>query len=298
VPWFLDRPQSIGVQVFSRSYDYDFFSNDEEYFETSEGGTVTYGRSFRLFNSFSLAYTFARQEQEGIFRDPSTGEQISVSQSVIDSSSLRPVFSYNSIDNRFEPTRGTRLTLSGEYAGGFLGGENHYIKPELTFTMYRPLGRDYPVRTVAGLNVEAGYLEPFGEGIESVFRFFRLGGERSLRGFSTWSIVPINEDGTPFRSSQGFIIGGDRFLQANAEYHFLAGGPFRLVAFSDAGSVWGEGQDVQFDRLYWTAGLELRVLVPVFGAPLRFIYAFNLGDEPPLTEGDFEDFQFSIGATF
>jgi outer membrane protein assembly factor BamA len=62
--------------------------------------------------------------------------------------------------------------------------------------------------------------------------------------------------------------------------------------------VWGEGQDVQFDRLYWTAGLELRVLVPVFGAPLRFIYAFNLGDEPPLTEGDFEDFQFSIGATF
>jgi outer membrane protein insertion porin family len=299
VPWFLDRPQTIGLQVFSQALDYDFFSNDEEYFQDTEGGTLSYGRNFRLFSSFSLAYTITRQEEEGVFRDPTTGEDIRVSRSVIDSASLRPMFAYNSIDNRFEPTRGTRFSFATEYSGGFLGGENNFIKPELNFTMYRHLGRDYPVRSVAGLNVEAGYIEPFDDGILSVFRFFRLGGERSVRGFSTWSIVPVKEDGTPFRDPrQGFIVGGDRFMQANAEYHFLAGGPFRLVAFTDAASVWAEDQDLDLDRLYVTAGLELRVLVPVFGAPLRFIYAFNLGDEPPLAAGDFEDFKFSIGTTF
>ena len=44
-----------------------------------------------------------------------------------------------------------------------------------------------------------------------------------------------------------------------------------------------------------TAGAELRIFVPVFGAPLRFIYSSNL---EPLPDDRFESFQFSIGATF
>ena len=43
------------------------------------------------------------------------------------------------------------------------------------------------------------------------------------------------------------------------------------------------------------AGGELRIFVPIFGAPLRFIYSSNL-DPRPLDR--FESFQFSIGATF
>jgi hypothetical protein len=40
----------------------------------------------------------------------------------------------------------------------------------------------------------------------------------------------------------------------------------------------------------------MRVMVPVFGAPLRFIYSKNPGDE---CLGDrFESFQFSVGTTF
>ena len=44
-----------------------------------------------------------------------------------------------------------------------------------------------------------------------------------------------------------------------------------------------------------SGGLELRIFVPVFGAPLRFIYASNLD---PLPNDNFESFQFSIGSTF
>jgi outer membrane protein insertion porin family len=298
VPWFLDRPQTIGLQVFSRSLDYEFFSAQEEYEQTTEGGTLTYGRSFRLFNSFSVAYTRANYKERGEFLDPVTGEVTVIEQEAIDSSSIRPVYVFNSIDNRFEPTRGTRFALSSEYAGGPLGGEDNFLRPEATFTLYRPLGKTYPIHSVFGLNAEVGYLRPFYEGIESRLRYYFLGGERSIRGFAPRSLVPLNENGLPVRDEFLRLQGGDRFAQVNAEYHFLAGGPFRVVLFTDTANVWAPDQDLDFERLYWTAGAELRILVPVFGAPLRFIYAFNLGDEPPLGENDFEDFQFSIGTTF
>lgn len=298
VPWFLDRPQTIGVQVFSQSYDFEFFNQEEEYAQTIEGGTLTYGRSFRLFNSISIAYTRARYEERGEIFDPLTGEVTIIEREAIDSSSIRPVYVFNSVDNRFEPTRGTRFALSSEYSGGPLGGEDNFVKPEVTLTLFRPIGKSFPVRNVFGLNAEAGYLRPFEEGIDSRLRFYFLGGERSIRGFAPRSLVPVNANGDVLRDEFLRVQGGDRFAQLNLEYHFLAGGPFRVVLFSDAANIWAPEQDLDFERLYWTAGAELRVLVPVFGAPLRFIYSFNLGDEPPRGSNDFEDFQFSIGTTF
>lgn len=81
----------------------------------------------------------------------------------------------------------------------------------------------------------------------------------------------------------------------NLEYHFLLGGPFRLLLFGDAGNVFGESQKFDLSNLRYTAGVELRVFLPVFGAPLRFIYAKNLDALP---QDSFEDFQFSIGTSF
>jgi len=294
VPWFLDRPQTIGVQAFSRVLDYDLLGTGDDYEQSTEGGTVTYGRSFGLFQSFAVSYTLARYEERAVFSTDDPDEEPLTINRTIDSSSIRPVWSINSIDNRWEPTRGSKLTLSSEYSGGFLGGGDNFWKPELTYTLYRPLN-DYPVRHVLGLNLEAGYLEPFGDGIESAFEYFWLGGERSIRGHRRYSIVPRDEDGQPFRDPNGFAIGGDLFMQLNLEYHLLAGGPFRVVAFADMGQTWRQEDSIDIGDLRYTAGLELRVLVPVFGAPLRFIYAFNLDEQP---FDDFEDFQFSIGATF
>ena len=47
--------------------------------------------------------------------------------------------------------------------------------------------------------------------------------------------------------------------------------------------------------MYYTAGAELRIFVPVLGAPLRFIYSFNLKPRP---DDQFEHFTFSIGTSF
>ncbi len=317
VPWFLDRPQSLGVQAFRQ--EQQFRTSSDLYTRTSQGAVLSYGRSFGLFNSANLSYTRSTLEDLVESRD---GSAPPIRQN-LDNSSLQPSWVYNSVDNRFEPTRGQRIRGSVEYAGGFLGGNNYLVRAEAGYTLFRPI-TNYPWRTVFGFNVEAGWVEPFGSYTDSsgvrrdrplspLERYF-LGGENSVRGHRYRSLFVRDDKGNPVvdpdYNTLGF--GGSQFMQVNVEYHFLLGGPFRLIAFVDGGNVFGDylrtetladgtvqstlvKQSLDPTNLRWTTGAELRILVPVFGAPLRFIYSHNLD---PLPGDEFDTFRFSIGAAF
>jgi len=294
IPWFMDRPQSLGFRAFDQELDYDIFTaiGTQRTRTTSRGGTITYGRNLGLFQQMSASYNRTLYEDEARILGGTGGTLFSRLE--IDTSSVRPIYVYDSRDNPFEPTRGRRLTLATEYAGGFLGGDSYFVRPELTFSLFQPLGT--PVRQVFAFNVEAGLVDPFeGRELTRLERFY-LGGENSIRGHRSRSItVRDPRTGERLIDENQILLGGDRYLQVNLEYHFLLGGPFRILLFADAAQVYGDDQSFDLSRLRYTAGAELRVLVPVFGAPLRFIYAFNLDEQP----GDqFEDFQFSIGTSF
>ncbi len=307
VPWFLDRPQSVGIRAYDQSLQYGLFSDQEQYLRDSKGAVLTYGRNFRLFQSASISYNNSRYNDETRItaQDPAiTGVplpegvkpgDVITQRIVINNSSLRPSYVIDSRDNPFEPNHGKRLTLAVEYAGGFLGGDNYFIRPEMSFSIFQPLS-NYPTKTVLAFNAEAGLIEPFsGRELSSLERFF-LGGENSIRGHRYRSIFLRQPNGDPVRDPvTQVILGGDKFAQFNLEYHFLLGGPFRVLLFADAGNVYGEDQSLDLSNLRTTAGVELRVFLPVFGAPLRFIYAKNLD---PLPQDSFEDFQFSIGTSF
>lgn len=309
VPWFLDKPQSAGVQLFRQ--DFDFVSRDIRNSDQSQGAVLTYGRSFGLFQGVNISYT--RSKLDRVFENRLDNRQ-SFAQS-LENSQLNPNWTYNSVDNRFEPTRGQRLRGSLIYSGGVLGGNNYYVRPELTYTLFVPVTK-YPLRTVFGLNVETGIVEPFGtfrtsQGVRrdrvlSPLERFSLGGENSVRGHRYRTItVRDDQDRLVADPDIAFLdLGGDEYFQVNVEYHLLVGGPFRFIVFADGGNVWSDfttaaGQRIKqsFDlqNLRWTAGAELRVLIPVFGAPLRFIYSNNL---TPLPGDEFDTFRFSVGAVF
>jgi outer membrane protein insertion porin family len=311
VPWFLDRPQTIGVRAFQQDLDYrlnDTGSTTQQV-RNSRGGILTYGRNFRLFQSMSLSYNRSDYEDQVSYvwpqplpgdppprpNDPKPGDVITTRYDIANSS-LRPAYVIDSRDNPFETTRGQRFSLATEYAGGFLGGDNYFVRPEIGYSLWLPT-TDYPARQVFAINAEAGMVEAFDEGkypLSPLERFY-LGGENSIRGHRFRSIYLRKPNGEPLRDEFNTILGGTSFLQVNLEYHFLLGGPFRVLVFADAGNVFGESQSFDLSRLRYTAGAELRVLVPVFGAPLRFIYAVNLDRQP---SDRFEDFQFSIGTSF
>jgi outer membrane protein insertion porin family len=307
VPWFLDKPQSLGIRAYQENYDYSLFSDQDRYIRDSRGAVFTYGRNFKLFQSASISYNLSKyNDQTQIVvpplepgqtpppaGQPQPGSTVTTPYH-IHNSSLRPAYLFDSRDNPFEPTHGQKISLALEYAGGPLGGDNYFLRPEVGYSLWLPVS-NYPTKTVLAFNAEGGLIHPLGKQPINVLERFFLGGENSIRGHRYRSIFLRDKNGEPLRDENLVILGGDSYVQFNLEYHFVLGGPFRVLLFTDAGNVFGDGQNFSLSDLRRTAGVELRVFLPVFGAPLRFIYAKNLNPQP---QDSFESFQFSIGTSF
>jgi outer membrane protein insertion porin family len=324
VPWLLDRPQSVGLQVFKTDYDYTQ-TDGQRVISSNNGATLTYGRSFGLFNNVSLAYTFSKQRNERIytlFPGSIIPGDVQYCTSTVNEgtleysqdcrftvSQLRPSYTYDSLDSRFEPTRGLHMGASVDLTGGPLGGTKYYVRPQVDFTWFRPI-TEYPVKSVFGINLSMAMIQPLQNRQLTYYDYFFLGGENNgLRGFRYYSAGVVSDSGHRITEPLvgGFVLGGKQKIAASLEYHFILGGPFRLVLFGDAAGAFNCESTVptsdavcrstgfSFNNMYYTAGGELRILVPMLGAPLRFIYAFNLKPRP---EDEFEHFTFSIGTSF
>ncbi len=299
-PYLLGRPITGGFSLFRRDTDFVGFTT------SSSGGSVTLGRRIGNFHNVSLSLL-----RETTDFDPRDGL---TSQTTI--ASIRPFYSYDTRNSFIRPTRGFQVFFSGEYAGGVLGGQTSFIKPQVEFQYYVPLAR----RTFLAFHGELGYVSAIGGEALPTFERFFLGGERSLRNFGTRSVGPrgficnfsespeavesLDDCPTQPRPRQrrggepGFetsVVGGDRKILFNVEYVFPLTEPVDFVLYADVGDALAEWEDFGFSGLRGDAGLELRFFLPVFGAPLRLIYGqtFNArGDE------ETKSFVFSIGTTF
>ena len=90
-------------------------------------------------------------------------------------------------------------------------------------------------------------------------------------------------------------IGGSRFLLGQFEFAVPIAQPVTLAFFLDAGTAYAENQKINFDIMRVSTGVELRIFLPVFQAPIRFILGQPLRQAP----GDAtNNFQFSIGTSF
>ena len=119
---------------------------------------------------------------------------------------------------------------------------------------------------------------------------FYVGGYQSVRGFDSYSIGP-----TERLNGRDVVVGGYSYSVFNLEYVHKINDPLRLVLFADAGNAYGYKETWDFADLRYSAGVEMRIFLPVFQFPLRFIYAFNPDPQP----GDqFDSFSFSIGNTY
>lgn len=315
MPWVKDRPQNFGIQLFNRDTDFDLLI-DQRYRSKEAGGVLSYGRSFRRWELVQLAYSNmdieSYQSQTFYFFDNPEQSDDPMSDTFeqafeFNRRSVTATYQFDSHNSRLEPTQGKRLVASLEYAGGPLGGESFFIRPSLNAAITVPL-TNRGLRTVGRANIQLGYIQPFGEdgagNVRELFFLDRylLGGENSLRGFAFRSIwVRDPETGRTLLDRNGFPQGGNKSVVINLEHHTLVNGPFRVVTFFDAGNVYGDDQDVDFNHMRMSAGIELRVNVPILGAPLRFIYATNLNPLDNLGGVDrerFDSFDFSIGTSF
>jgi outer membrane protein insertion porin family len=305
VPWFMDRNQSVGMSLFRRRVNY--LSIDE----SRQGGSAFYGKGISLFDSVSMLYAYEDIKASFPVRSAPVppGQPVppqKFTETTGTTSSLTPAYRYDSRNDPFDPTRGFRLFASIQYAPSFLGSSTAFFKPALGSTIYIPVR--FPRKALLGLNLEAGYVKGLSGDDVPIFERFQLGGEQSLRGFRVGAIVPLHEGTNQIFTDQfGRILGGNKFFVLNVEYQFLQVGPAKLLAFLDIGNNYHESQSFDLTRVRSSAGAELRIFLPIFQAPLRFIYSFNLHPIQPIDQFGFpvdflkerkSGFDFSIGRTF
>jgi outer membrane protein insertion porin family len=304
VPWFMDRNQTVGISLFRRNVEY--LNIDEK----RQGGTTFYGKGIGLFDSWSILYSY--EDVKANF--PVRGAQVPPGQPAPPekftevtglTSSLTPGYRFDSRNDPFDPNRGYRMYLTAQFAGSVLGGNQEFVKPLIGGSTYVPLR--FPRHAYLGLNLEAGYVAPFSGGDIPIFERFQIGGESSLRGFRTGSILPLRDNDQIFTDEAGRILGGDKYFLLNVEYVFASLGPAKVLAFIDVGNVYHEDQAPDVTHVRSSVGAELRIFLPIFQAPLRFIYSFNLDPKTPIDQFGFpitrlrdrkSGFDFSIGRTF
>jgi outer membrane protein insertion porin family len=188
-------------------------------------------------------------------------------------SSIALGYSTDFRDSRLNAPRGTYTSLTTEFAGALLGGDEDFTKVQAEHRRYYPVrgGKD-----VIAFRLQAG----FSLGDIPLFESYSVGGANSLRGYE--------ED--RFR--------GERMFLGSAEYRHPINDNLSLVGFVDVGDAFGgnfptvipgfnlpsEDQSLQ---AHVGAGVGMRVKTPL--GPLRL--DFGWGD-------DGNQAHFSFGQAF
>jgi outer membrane protein insertion porin family len=188
-------------------------------------------------------------------------------------------------DNILFPTRGLLQTAYAEMGLPF--GDLYYYKTNYLIQWFTPL----PFNTVLMLRSDLGYGGGLGGKPLPFFKAYYGGGVGSVRGYETASLGP--------QDAAGNTTGGRRKIIGNAELFFPLPGAkqtdqsVRLSVFFDAGEIYDEGNQPQFESFRYSTGVGVAWNSPV--GPLKVSYGYPLNSRP----GDrIQRVQFQLGTVF
>ncbi|HYY25954.1 MAG TPA: BamA/TamA family outer membrane protein, partial [Candidatus Udaeobacter sp.] len=337
-PYFRDTQASLGVDAFNTTRKYTDFDEKRLGFGVSTGyplKNMTFpflGRPKKDLNLGSdelasnapmtlwdymrggMSYELSREKISGVDRGASQIIKDEEGSSI--TSSMTPNLTYDSRDHFFNPTEGSKSGFSVKFAG--LGGDNRFIKSDLSARWHYPLLKDpnwggaYVLALGGSLGYGVGFAERNGNSDLPLFERYFLGGINSVRGFSERSLGPRAPDVCVKRGDEsaphlspnprcpreegytkvpGDVIGGDTAAVFNAELMFPIAEQYGLrgVAFFDMGNAFSNG--FSFADLRRSVGVGGRWMSP-FG-PLRVELGFPLNKQP---RDDTSVIGFSIGS--
>lgn len=277
-PWLLDRPLSGEVRGFKWEREYD------EYTKNSTGGHASVGFPVPLDDFTRGAVTYTYEDADISDVDPWAAYEIRAMEGRSVTSSVTLALSRNSTDKPWNATSGSINSVSMEYAGGVLGGDNYFTKYLGRSAWYFPLFWE----TVFSVQGRWGYIQKREGGELPVYEKFYLGGINTVRGFEYGDISPRDP-------ITGDKIGGEKMMVYNVEYRFpliKEQGVIGLIFF-DAGNVFTEDESYTFSGIRRSVGGGVRWYSPM--GPLRLEWGYNLDPQ----EGEAESkWDFSVGTMF
>ncbi len=283
-PWFLDRPLSLGSELFY--HEANFLSS--LYDQRNYGISILARKPITRFLSVNLEY---RLEEIDIFNVANTlPPEIQIDKGAHTKSQITPSFIFDTRDNPFITRKGQRIVFTPYVAGGFLGGDVQTYGGDLEASQYFHLPADLILLVngeLAAVDTWGGGKQSgvYGEGVPIFDRLF-LGGSNNLRGFNFRDVGPKNKN-------SGEPLGGRTLVRWTVEMTFPIIEKVRGAVFTDAGFVDPNAFDVG-GRLSSDVGIGLRLDLPV--GPIRIDYGF-----PIQTGGNNSSsgkFNFNVGYQF
>jgi outer membrane protein insertion porin family len=304
-PWFHDTPTLLGASAFNMMTTLDLYK------EQRRGASARLGRPLRWpdYSHGTVGYSL---EDVTVSRLGSTlsGQDSIVLAGIaqgrpVRTSSVNLNFNRNSSNDVFYPTKGSRLSWTGELAGGpFRGGVN-YIKNRVEGRLYLP---SVLKRLTTMIRVRQGVLGIWGGQEREVppYERFRLGGGSTpdpLRGYDDYQVVPdkfiqtvtqrvisgIDSTTTPGTFDTTYTsyttrvrYPGGRYMSLyTIEQQFPIVPPLHGVLFFEAGNTWDQWREIQPFKLKLSVGLGFRMEIPMLGnIGFDYGYGFNRDDGP------------------
>lgn len=317
-PWFLGYNMSGGVDLFNTVRRRDYPGVNNSFREKRRGMGVRVGP--RISDDTALLFSYTLQTTEIFDVDASIKERIFPTfgipkENALATDSVRQLKSSlvseivnDTRDNKFDATRGMRNSMSVETAGGPLGGEINYYKPQVTSSVYFPTFWKF-VLSVSG---RAAWVNPYSpsDDVPSSERFF-LGGPDTIRGYDNNSIAPRTHEVNSFGFEEVSDVPGRIMTLFNAEYKFPIVQErnrtiFQGAFFIDVGGTWLKTRDVDLrtggldQRMKVGVGFGFRFKTPVFPIRLDFGIPLTPRDTDNTRQGDSHSIQpyFTIGNIF
>ena len=296
-PWFRDKPQSVGFDLFKIEREYDDFDRD------STGINLRTSMPFRDwdFTRMHLTYRFESIDINVTEEENQVPVSIWKQQGSNTVSSIITALVKDSRDDNWAPREGVYNSASLELAG--LGGDSRFITALASAAKYFPVLEEcaFMIRGTIGQIFPYG-----GKGVPISEKFF-LGGMNSLRGFEARSVGPSEKRARPQPGDPNFdpdkdyndkydVVGGKKQLYFNVEYMFplMKSAGVRGMVFYDIGNAYASGEGFVSD-LRQDVGLGVNWYSP-FG-PLKVVWGYNLSPDDKLDE-DSSNFEFSMGGQF
>lgn len=277
-PWLFERQLTFGTDLFTNENRYNSsFYNEQRY------GFDTYLRK-RLFELVNGQITYVWQSVD--IRDVSADAP----QAILDEKGKRTVskvhlsFDRDTRDSFLYTTRGNRVDLRFELAGGPLGAQTDYWRVEVQGAQFWSVSSWQ--NQIISLIGRAGTIKPYsGQEVPFFDRYF-LGGSDTMRGFRYRKVGP--------KGANGEAVGGNSFAFWSVEYTVDFIDPIKVAAYYDWGFV--NRGDWSFNPKDYNDDVGFGLRIPVLGSPLRLDFAW------PLRKDRFEnsrmEFSFSFGTRF
>ncbi|HOP07378.1 MAG TPA: BamA/TamA family outer membrane protein [candidate division Zixibacteria bacterium] len=184
-------------------------------------------------------------------------------------------FIRDSRDHIFIPRHGSYSSVSLEYFGGFMGGDDNFYRVEASWSVYQPVWPGW----ISATRFKFGRVEAFGSSDQvPINDRFYLGGANTIRGFRVNTLGPVDSLGN-IEKANFIAVFNQEFRWQTIQIHqqipllksLIGLWPLWQSVFFDAGNGYRHPYDIKWDNLALSYGTGIQIVSPV--GPIRIDYA-------------------------